>query len=242
MANFSYDSVAAARTRAAAEILSNSTLKGLFLAAGGAESDLEEIRQHGETAHALNTTQSSAAASGVHATLGIANAFVALQGEYSAVMAVVQAAVGQMQRAGVSAEMVTQLQAILKNEVPVTIREVEIAGEKKKKAARSQSNEAMRAEIEKDASALVGLTAAHAALAARGVKLPRLRALATAAKQLSGKLSDRAVKKGTAKAATADEHKAVAAQRAVWGATYRVLRKAAENSESLRNLLSEAAR
>jgi hypothetical protein len=90
------------------------------------------------------------------------------------------------------ADLVTKLNDIWVNEaqLSVTVTEDE-GGEKTRKARRSVSQEALRAEITKDAGALLALEAAHAALAERLVTPDRLAAMQSAGEGLAGLLADR---------------------------------------------------
>lgn len=71
-------------------------------------------------------------------------------------------------------------------------------GKARKKAVKRVSQEALRAEIVKDARALQHLSSIHPALEKRKVDGPRLAKLVTVAESLSGKLAERAAAKGCA--------------------------------------------
>lgn len=238
-----FDVRVAARTRAAAQILSTKDLLALYESHGGLKEDLESIRSHGQKAEALSHARSGNKAVGEGATLAVLTAFADLQKEYAAVMAVVQAVRFDIQSAGGKPEVVTALLHILKNEASVVYRSEPSAdgdAKPKKRAVTSASQEALRAEIHKDAVALLALSAASAALKKRGVTSARLEALRDAAKALSNQLSDRSTKKGAGKAATDSLKAAVAAQKEVWGACYRILYAAAQQDARIHKLLKDS--
>jgi hypothetical protein len=238
-----FDSTVAARTRAAVQILSTPDLFSSYEAQGGIKEDLESIRDHGQTAESLSQAQSAAQAQGGAATLYVLGNFVKLQKEYTAVMAVVQAARHDLEKAEAPLEITSAVDRILVNEAEVALRTVAVQdGKSKKKAVKRASQEALRAEIVKDARALLDLSAIHPVLAKRKVDAPRLSAMIAVAESLSGKLAERAVAKGAQKLATTAMHDAVSAQKQAWGACYRLL--AAVGSEDMRvaQLLTEAAR
>ena len=70
----------------------------------------------------------------------------------------------------------------------------------------------------------------------------RLEALQKSARDLSGKLSDRAAKKGARQNATSEEAKAVTDQRGTWGACYRLLAAVGAKDSRIAVLLKDAAR
>jgi hypothetical protein len=238
-----FDSTIAARTRAAVQILATPDLLASYEAKGGTKEDLESIRSHGQTAEALSQAQSAAQAKGGAATLYVLSTFVALQREYAAIMAVVQAVRHDLAKAAAPAGVLSAVDRILVNEAEIAIKtQVDGEGKSKKKAVKRASQEALRAEIAKDARALQELSTIHAALEKRKVDGPRLGKLAAVAESLSGKLAERAAAKGAQKIATTAMHDAVSEQKKVWGACYRLL--AAVGSEDARaaQLLTEAAR
>jgi hypothetical protein len=153
-----FDSTIAARTRAAAQILGTPDLLASYEAKGGIPEDLQSIRDHGQTAEALSQAQSAAQAQGGAATLAVLGPFVALQKEYSAIMAAVQAVRHDLEKALAPVEVMTAVDKIIVNEAEVSIRTVlDKDGKAKKKARKSASQEALRAEIAKDARALLNL-------------------------------------------------------------------------------------
>ena len=237
-----FDSTVAARTRAAAQILATPALLASYEAKGGIQEDLESIRDHGQTAEALGQAQSAAQAHGGAATLAVLGPFVALQKEYSAIMAVVHAVRHDLQRANAPAVVLSAVDRILVNEAEVSIKTV-LDGEGKatKKAVKSAGQEALRAEIAKDARALLDLAAIHNALEKRKVTSPRLAQLITVAESLSGKLASRATAKGAQKTATSALHDAVSEQKQVWSACYRILSAVGHGDARVAQLLSEAA-
>jgi hypothetical protein len=108
--------------------------------------------------------------------------------------------------------------------------------------SRSLSQEALRAEIFKDAGALLALPEVHERLSERRVTLARLTDLQSSAENLAGTLADRTAAKGSSKASTEAEHEACTRQRDFWGGTYRVLSALGSRDERVRSLLREAAR
>ena len=205
-----FDSTIAARTRAAAQILATPDLLASYEAKGGTREDLESIRDHGQTAEALNHAQSAAQAQGGAATIHVLTTFVALQREYSAIMAVVQAARHDLAKASVPVIVLSAVDRILLNEAEIAVKTtVDQEGKARKKAVKRVSQEALRAEIVKDARALQHLSSIHPALEKRKVDGPRLAKLVTVAESLSGKLAERAAAKGAQKIATTAMHDAV---------------------------------
>jgi hypothetical protein len=139
--------------------------------------------------------------------------------------------------------LITRLDGIIANEAQLSVKVyVDDGGEKKRRARKSVSQEALRAEIAKDAAALLELSELETALGERRVDRSRLDALRQSAENLSGLLATRAAKKGAAKAATKAEREAAARQSELWSASYRLLRALANQDERVRSLLSEAAR
>ena len=237
-----FDARVAARTRAAAEILKNKDLLAVYERFGGLKDDLDQIQKHGALAEKLSMARSGKRASGEGATLDVAAAFVDVQADYVAVMAVVQAVRYDLAAAAADAQVLSALDRILVNEAATVYREVKDGDKAKRRAQKDRGQEAIRAEIHKDAVALLALTAAAAALKKRGVTAARLEALRDAAQALSSKLSDRAQKKGASQQATAGIHEAVSAQKAIWASCSRILTAAAEEDSRIRQLLKETRR
>lgn len=239
-----YDSVVAARTRAASQILTTADLLASYVSKGGLADDLAQIRDLGQQAEALSQAQSASQAAGGAATLELLGAFTALQRDYSGVMAVVRAVRSDLVKGGAPADLVAAIDRILVNEAEVAIKTIAGAegAKKKKTAVKRASQEALRAEIARDARALIGLPAAHPALSNRKVDLPRLDKLLADAEALSGKLSSRALAKGDAKQATQALHDAVSAQKQAWSTSYRLLALVAQEDTRVAQLLAEAAR
>ena len=238
-----FDSTVAARTRAAAQILSTPDLFASYEAKGGTQEDLESIRDHGQAAESLSQAQSAAQAAGGAATLQVLSTFVTLQKEYVGVMGIVQAARRDLVKAGASISTLSAVDQILVNEAEVAIRTTVTAdGKKARKAVKKASQEALRAEIAKDARALLALTAIHPALANRKVDAARLGAMVATAGSLAGKLAERATAKGAQKSATSAMHTAVSEQKVVWGACYRLLAALGSENAGVAQLLTEASR
>lgn len=143
---------------------------------------------------------------------------------------------------GNAGDLVTKLDGIIVNEaqLSVTVTEDESGG-KRREAHRSATQEALRAEIAKDAGALLALEAVHPFLAERRVSTERLAALQAAAAELAGKLADRATAKGAGKSATQAEREAATLQRQTWGGAYRLLAALGQRDARVRALLAEAA-
>jgi hypothetical protein len=238
-----FDSTVAARTRAASQILNTPDLLTLYLDKGGLKQDLELIRDFGQKAEALSQAQSAAQAAGGAATLTLLTNFTALQKEYNAIMAVVQAARRDLDDTKASAEVIKAVDRILVNEAEVLIKTVKAeGGAEKKVAVKRASQEALRAEIARDARALLDLQDAHTVLKKRKVDKARLSNLLAAADALAGKLADRAAVKGSGKQATADLRDAVSEQKKVWGACYRLLASVGQEDPRVAQLLGESAR
>jgi hypothetical protein len=246
MAKTGFNSIVAARTRAARQILETPDLLAKFIALGGLSRDLETIIRFGEGAEAASLGQSQSVSLGKSATVSILSAFAALQREYSSVMAVVSAVKTEKELMGGESELVAKLEQILVNEaelsVKITVEKTDEEGEGKKKRTvrRSAGQEALRAEIAKDAAALIALDEAEAALSERMVTKERLTALRNAADSLAGLLAKRSTVKGAAKTATKSEYDSSALQRKVWGGTYRILNALGQKDERVRSLLKEA--
>lgn len=238
-----YTATVASRTRLAQSILDNPELLADWEAGGGLKEDLEEIVSTGLAAEAANLGQSITAGEGVGATKSALLMFENLRNDYVKVMNVVQAVRSDLVRGGAGPEVVAGIDQIIKNEVPVRIVATKTAaGTVSKKATRTQSFEAIRAEIQKDAGALRALKEAAAAFERRKVNDERLAALEKAAAALSGKLGEKVTKKGAAKAATAAEHAAVAAQKQAWASSYRLLADLGRADARVALLLKDAAR
>jgi len=238
-----FDSTVAARTRAAEKILNTPALLALYQGKGGLKSDLEEIRDEGKKAELLSQARGTAQAVGGAATVAVLETFTALQKEYSGVMGVLQAVKRDLGKENAPAVVVKTVDHILRNEAEVMIATVEGKdGAAKKRAVRRESQEALRAEIARDARAMVELTTIHPHLAKRQVDKLRLEAMLVMADGLSGKLADRTTAKGDPKKVTAAIHEAVKAQKDAWGACYRLLAQVGQEDPGVEDLLKAAAR
>jgi hypothetical protein len=236
-------STIAARTRAAQQILDTADLLSLYESVGGLASDLEAIRDSGLAAEAGMLAQGSARSAGEAATADVLKSFAALQKEYVAVMAAVQAARRDLEKGGAGHETLVAVDRILVNEAQIVVQTAaQPDGSKKRTASRSASQEALRAEIAKDAAALLDLDAATKALAKRKVTKARLGKLKDEADALAGKLAERAVKKGEQKAKTAAKADVATEQSEAWNACYRLLSLAGQKDARVAALLREAAR
>lgn len=238
----SFNSVTAARTRTADNILRNKVLLDLYVDAGGLREDLEAIRDAGQTAEVLSQAQPGMQGDGNAATQDVLSAFVGLQKEYRAVMAIVQAVRRDLTAAGADTSVIATVEQILVNEAQVTVHTVEVEGKKSRRVKRSVSQEALRAEIAKDAGALLALKPAHAALNKRRVDAKRLQRLEDDAAALAGKLAERTSKKGASKTVTSAITDAVRGQNEVWGACYRILSRVGRQDPRVAGLLKDAAR
>jgi hypothetical protein len=234
--------IVAARTRAAECILGRQDLLAIFASYGGLDTDLEIIRDAGLEVEAQELAKSTAAGKGITATEDAMLHFAAIQKEYVAIMSVVRLVRQDFEDAGDTA-LARALEQILKNEAVVRVKTVQQQdGKTKRTVSRSTSTEALRAEIAKDAKALVALKAAHKALAKRKVAVARLEKLQAGAEELTGKLAERATKKGAKRTATAAKSDAIDRQAKRWGAAYRVLSMVAQADARVAELLKEAAR
>jgi hypothetical protein len=237
-----FDVRVAARTRAADQILRNKELLELYEEHGGLKDDLVEIRELGRRAEALSQARSGAKSAGGAAVQTALESFAELQRDYSAVMAVVQAVRRDLEKHGAEAGVIAAIEKILIDETAVLIRVEGAEGDKKRRAMHSRSQEAVRAEIYKDASALLELKAAHAALGKRKLTPARLKKLRDDAAALAEQLGDKATKKGAGKAATEAVREVVREQKQVWAACYRILAFVGQQDQRVRQLLAEASR
>jgi hypothetical protein len=237
----SFNDAVAARTRAAAQILLTPELRARYEAHGGLVEDLEHVRDAGLRAETLNQAQTEAQAAGKGATLTVLERFGALQREYKAIMAVVQATRFDLVQAKAPRDLVAAVDQILKDETQVHIRVIPSADEtaQTRRARAAQSQEAVRAEIHKDAAGLLALTAVHAALAKRQVDAARLGRLQADAAALASHLAERTQRKGLAKAATQGERDAVAEQIARWTAIRRILDAIGQTDPAVASLLRD---
>jgi len=239
MTSFAYHLKVAARTDTAAAILGNPQTLERWCGLGGLPVDLEAIVADGREAEALNLLQQTAKAGSAAATGDLALEFANVQREYQAVMRPLEMIAADLERENASNEEIKRLEAIIANEAQVAIRSVEKDGAKKKRV-RVQSQEAMRAEIERDSKALLEFEAIRDRLAARKVTTERLQALLSRAAALSGKVSDRVGKKNAAKNTTKAERDAVARQTKRWSVCGRTFRALAEVDGTVRDLLKAA--
>jgi hypothetical protein len=185
--------------------------------------NFEAIHKAGLEAEAVNLAQSQAKSEGKSATVDVLASFASLQKEYKSVMGVVNAVKAEIARNEESSDLLTKLEGILINEAELSVKTIEEetpegVTQKKRKVRRSASQEALRAEIAKDAGALIDLTEVHDRLAERRVTPERLSTLLESAKSLSESLANRATAKGAGKTATQIEREACALQRDIWGA------------------------
>ncbi|MFO0748997.1 MAG: hypothetical protein U1F43_25530 [Myxococcota bacterium] len=236
-----FNASVAARTRAAAAIKDSPELLAAYQARGGLAADLAVIVQRGEEAEAANLAQTASGADGAAATVDVLRSFAALQREYKDVMAVVQAVRDDLDDAGADPQTLAAIDAILADETAVLVKTVKAdGGAARKKVQKARSQEAVRAEIHKDAAALLALTALAQPLADRRVTSERLTLLRDGAQGLAGALADRSIKKASKKSATTAETDAVQAQRKKWGACYRILARL--DDERVKALLKDARR
>lgn len=261
-----FDTIVAARTRAASEILNSPELLAIYERRGGKRADLEKMVEQGQLAERLYQTRSEAQATGGAATATVVTAFGALQQENVQVMASARAAMNDLREAEAPVEVLEGLSKILANETRIVLRPIEDEGKgeggssepkseseggaenqapvprPRRRAVRSRSQEAIRAEIQKDAGALLQLTAAHPALAERQVSKARLETLYASAQALSGRLATRVVRKAQSLGATKALRNAAAAQRRIWSSNYGLLTLAAQDDIRIRQLLADTSR
>lgn len=238
-----FNKVVAARGRAAQQILATPELVALFVAVGGLPADLDAVVAAGREAEANNLNQGSSFTDGKVATLAVQTAFAAIQREYQGVLGPLRAIQGALERSGAPTELITRLEEIIANRASVIVTEdVPLDGAKpaKKSAKRSESHESVRAEIERDATALLGFSEILNALKDRQWPVARVTKLQADARALSGKLGDRAAKKGAAKEASLKERQAVALQSSVWDSIYDLLASVARKDARVAVLLKEA--
>ncbi|MBN2036156.1 MAG: hypothetical protein JW768_05380 [Chitinispirillaceae bacterium] len=236
-----FNAKVAARTRVAVQITETPDLLTKYEKVGGLRRDLETIAKFGMDAEAANLGQSQAKASGKAATIDVLVSFASLQKEYAGIMAAVDAVRSELEFSGASAEIMAKTDAIIKNEVPLSIKTYEKDGVTKRTARKLRTQEALRAEIAKDAAALLEMTDIHRPLSERQVDPARLQALKESAEKLSGLLSNRAATKGASRTATKEEREAVEKQEKAWHACVRLLKELGNRDERVRTLLKEAA-
>jgi hypothetical protein len=243
MAGLGFNSVVAARARTAMQILETADLLEKYEALGGLRRDLAAIGQAGLEAEAANLAQSQSSAAGKGATVEVLAAFAALQREYAAVMSVVRAVRVEQARNSAPAQLIGKLDGIIANEAELSVTvSVDDGGAKRRRVRKSKSQEALRAEIAKDARALLELSELRDALAERRVDGSRLEALRQSAEDLSGLLAVRSASKGVAKASVQAERDAVKRQGEIWKGCSRLLWALADKDERVRSLLQEARR
>jgi hypothetical protein len=231
----------AARTRAAAQLLDSPELLAIYESVGGLAADLSKIRDAGLEVEAQNLAQSEMKGAAVAATKEVLQFFNALQDEYVAIIAVVPAVRQDLADAGaVDQEVLVAIDRILLNEATVVMAtKIQDDGTTKRKASSSAKREAQRAEIGKDAQALLNLLPVHEALKQRKVTVARLKKLADGAAQLSGKLAKRTTKKGAGKKRTAAKKEAMNKQRTLWMACNRIFKQAAQVDARVAALLDD---
>ncbi len=240
MAKRPFSSSVAARTRAAAFVLRTPDLLAAYEAAGGLAADLSSIVEAGEAAELANLQQSGKEGESVGTSAESSRSFAALQREYKAVMRVLAAVRVDLEEAQAPDAVLAKADAILADEAAVVVRLAKgVDGDKAaRRVVKSRSQENIRAEIYRDAEALLGFPEVAAPLTNRKVDTARLTALRDAAVALSGRISDRVATKADIKAATLIEHEAVAAQSRRWPVVQRLL--ASVEDPRLRGLLRDA--
>ena len=221
-----YNATVAARTQAASYIKSNPAVLAQFTGSGGLTEELDLIIQHGRAAELANLGQSMATGVQLGETQVLHMDFATLQRSYKGVMAIVRAIRSALMREAADPSIIAAVEQVLENETPVHVKVVKGEDDKSiRSAMKRQSQEAIRAEIQKDATALLELTALTDRLAARGVTNERLTALRDSAIALIGQVDKSILSKAQRKEATAAESGAVRAQRQVWGGVYDILRR-----------------
>jgi len=242
MPSIAYNLKVAARTDFAAAILADPQALEQWCALGGLPTDLEAIVADGREAEALNLSQQTAKADGSAATAAVALEFAALQRDYKATMRPLEMIYADLEREKAPNDQLKRLKGIIANEAQIAVRTFEQDGVKKKRAVKMLSHEAVRAEIERDAKALLEFEAIKDRLAARTVSPERLKGLQDRAAALTGKLSDRVGKKNVAKNTTKAERDAVARQSQRWVACFRVFGALAQVNGTVRDMLKPAMR
>lgn len=239
MARYSFSETVATRSRCAAHILNNPMTLQAFLELGGLETDLTRIVESGLAAERANSSQSQSLAQAMASTTDAQVAFAAVQFEYKLIMAVARATLEDLIDSGAPVEVVEAMRRVLADETAVHIKTVKGEGDAVvKKARKNRSQEAIRAEIWKDANALIENAALAAAMATRRASADRLTALRTAAGLLEHRLSKTTLDKAARKAATAAENAAVKDQAKRWGAVLGLLRRLED--ETVQTLLKLA--
>ncbi|PZR17690.1 MAG: hypothetical protein DI536_05135 [Archangium gephyra] len=199
-----------------------------FEAEGGLKPDLEAIVTHGKNAEALNQSQGSFTRQKGAAADRSQVAFVALQKENAAVMRVAKSLRAELTNAGDTANL-KKLNAIIALEAQTAFSvEADEAGGTKKKKTRVQSQEAIRAEIARDAKSFLEFTEISANLAARKVDAARLQKLKADAEALTGKVEDKVAGASDRKIITAKEQEAVSKQSLHWSSAYPLLAQVAK--------------
>lgn len=224
----SFNSAVAARTFAASKFLNTAELLTQFDAEGGLKADLEAIVTHGKNAEVLNQSQGSFTREKGAAADRSQGAFVALQKENAAVMRVAKSLRAELTNSGDKAGL-KKLNAIIALEAQTAFSvEADEAGGTKKKKTRVQSQEAIRAEIARDATSLLEFTVISANLAARKVDAARLRKLHADAEALIGKVEEKVAGASDRKIITAKEQEAVSKQSLHWSSAYPLLAQVAK--------------
>lgn len=238
----SYGKIITARTECAQYVLKNDGILKRYIENFGRKSDLEAIVDAGRRAEAFNSAQGQALTSGRGATADVQGAFVQLQKDYNRIMGGVSGMLGDLRRANASNELIKEVQRILKNEAALLIATLETADGKMSKANKSQAQEALRAEIWRDADALLTFHAGGGkkALEDRGITKAVLTSLKNDAGSLAGLLATRTAKKGSSKTVTQSERDAVEEQKDFWSSCYRILQATAVGYPDLQALLKQA--
>jgi hypothetical protein len=258
-----FNSSVAARTRAADEILRSAERLAIYVAQGGRAEDLRQIVELGQRAERQHQDQTWTQAAGGAATETVQTQFRAMRSEYRKVKAAVRAVMKDLGESGAPVEVLRTVQQVLADESEKILLPIADEGAPEgapeapegapeapegapeapegrppRRAVRSRSREAVRAEVQKDTGLLIQLEAAHPALAERKVDLPRLEKLHSDAQALSGKLATRSARKGQAKGKTQTLRSTVAEQRRVWGTIYPLLELAGQADPGIAELLA----
>jgi hypothetical protein len=235
-----YNTSVSARIQFCEAILGSEALLAAYEAHGGLRKDLEQISAEGHRASACDIAQSRAAVFGSCATTEAVEGLATLRREHSRLMAVLELVRRDLAGANASAEVLATLDAIRANDAQRVV--VTVPGEATRRRKASRSYEAIRAEIQRDASALLALTEARETLASRKFDQARLERLLADAQSLSGKLAEKTSKAGSRQAATAEEHVAVKAQSEIWAASYPIFAAVARENVQFAELLKMATR
>ncbi|HEX2570642.1 MAG TPA: hypothetical protein VH877_13885 [Polyangia bacterium] len=256
-----FNSIVATRTRVADQILQSAEYLSIYVSQGGRPEDLRQVVDLGQRAELQHQEQTLAHAAGGAAIESVQIQFGAMHGEYHKIKAALRVVEKDLRDTGASVEVLRTVRQILIDESEKVLLPAPDEGAptpkgapvpdqgapapegappktKRRRAVRSRSREAFRAEVQKDVGLLIQLEAAHTALAERKVDLQRLKKLQSDAQALTGKLATRTERKGEAKGKTRTLRGTVTEQRRVWGTIYPLLELAGQADPRIAELLT----